>query len=200
MAEKIVQKDGNYVLALKENHPRLLDDVRLYMQTEVMNQSKASLADCYFKRSEKGHGRIETRECYLCNDVAWLEGREQWKKLNGFAAIVTKREEIGQAASTHCDYFIYSHEQMTAEDLMKTKRKHWAIENQLHWMLDVTFREDLSRARIENAAENLNILRKLSLQLLKAETTVKGSMRAKRLRCGYDLFYALKVIGVNGFS
>ncbi|MEG0269324.1 MAG: ISAs1 family transposase, partial [Clostridia bacterium] len=104
------------------------------------------------------------------------------------------------AASTHCDYFIYSHEQMTAEDLMKTKRKHWAIENQLHWMLDVTFREDLSRARIENAAENLNILRKLSLQLLKAETTVKGSMRAKRLRCGYDLFYALKVIGVNGFS
>lgn len=89
---------------------------------------------------------------------------------------------------------------MTADRLLKIKRGHWAIENQLHWQLDGLFREDDARALIDNAAEVLNILHKLALQLMKQEASPKASMHAKRLRCGYDVFYAIKVLRVNGFS
>lgn len=84
-----------------------------------------------------------------------------------------------------------------ADRLLATQRGHWTIENQLHCCWDVTFHEDHSRARTDNAAEVLNILRKLALQLLKQETSVKGSLRYKRLPCGYDIFYAFKVLAVN---
>ena len=82
-------------------------------------------------------------------------------------------------------------ENAKAAEVLRIKRSHWAIENSLHWMLDVTFREDDCRARTLNAAENLNILRKQSLQLMKNETSSKLSMRQKRLRCAYDFTYAL---------
>ncbi len=109
----------------------------------------------------------------------------------------TKREELGKEPTFSRNYFIYSMEDATVADLLRTKRAHWSIENNLHWTLDVTFKEDDSRARTDNAAENLNILRKQALQLMKQETSIKGSMRSKRLRCAWDLFYALKVIGVK---
>ena len=87
-------------------------------------------------------------------------------------------------------------EKTCSAEVLRIKRSHWAIENNLHWMLDVTFREDDCRARAENSAENLNILRELALQLMKQETSSSRSMRAKRLRCAFDFNYALKVIGL----
>jgi predicted transposase YbfD/YdcC len=111
--------------------------------------------------------------------------------------IRARRESPDGTTSQSDHYFIFSAPDMIASRLLEIKRGHWAIENQLHWVLDMTFHEDDSRARIENAAEVLDILRKLALQLVKQETTVKGSMRAKRLRCGYDLSYAFLCLGVN---
>ena len=202
IAKEIIEKGGDYVLALKENQPTLLDDIRVFMENDVLTQKKSVLkaANQYAKTCEKNHGRIETRECFLISDLSWLEGRERWAGLQGAGLIRSKREMVDGHVSTCDHYVIFSCKQMTAEKLLKIKRGHWAIENQLHWVLDVIFHEDQSRARIENTAEILNILRKLALQLMKQETSSKASMRAKRLRCGYDFSYALKVLRVNGFS
>lgn len=199
IAQKIIEKDGDYVLSLKNNHPTLYEDVSLYLETEVMPQSKKLLEEkgLYFKTLEQGHGRIETRECFICPDIAWLDAKDDWAGLSGVGVISSKREETGKEATIAKHYFLYSLSGVSAKQLLALNRGHWAIENQLHWMLDVTFREDDSRARTENAAVNLNILRKQALQLMKRESSVKGSMRVKRLRCAYDLSYALKVIGVN---
>ena len=198
IAKTIISKKAEYVLALKANQQALLEDVSLYMDNEVATQSKNALRANHFyeKTLEKGHGRIETRECFICPDVDWLDCKENWAGLNGIGLILSKREELGKVPTMCRNYFIYSMKGATAADLLRIKREHWAIENDLHWMLDVTFREDDARARLEFAAENLNILRKQALQLLNLETSTKGSMRAKRLRCSYDLSYAFKVLGV----
>ena len=199
IAKKIKEKDGEYILALKANHLDLLEDVRLYLDKEICTKSKAMLrkSGWYERTIEQGHGRIETRECYICPDIDWLNNRENWAGLNGIGVIVSKREENEKEPSTVRHYFLYSMKNTCAADVLRIKRSHWAIENQLHWMLDVTFREDDCRARTENAAENLNILRKQALQLMKQETSSNRSMRAKRLKCAYDFNYALKVIGLN---
>jgi predicted transposase YbfD/YdcC len=199
IAEKIIKKEANYVLALKGNQETLFEDVSLFLDNEVIAQDKKFLRQkgLYERTAEKDHGRIETRECFIWPETGWLYNSEKWAGLSGVGVIISKREELGKEPSVSRSYFIYSLKNTTAAELLRIKRAHWSIENNLHWMLDVTFREDDSRARLENAAENLNILRKQALQLMKQETSIKASMRAKRLRCAWDLFYALKVIGVN---
>ncbi len=199
IAKKIIDKEADYVLSLKGNQETLFNDVSLYLDNEVIPQDKEVLRakGLYERTIEKDHGRIETRECFIYPDTSWLNGANKWAGLSGIGVIVSKREEMGKEPTYSRNYFIYSLKDTTAADLLRIKRAHWAIENSLHWMLDVTFKEDDSRARLENAAENLNILRKQALQLMKQETSVKGSMRSKRQRCAWDIFYALKVIGVN---
>lgn len=199
IAEKIVQRGGDYVLALKENQRSIYDDIKFYFEQDVISQSKARLKTegRYVRTCEKGHGRIETRECFLANDISWLDAKPQWAKLSGAAMIRSKRILPSGEASHSQRFFLFSCSDMTADRLLSIQRGHWAIENKLHWCLDVTFHEDDSRARMHNAAEVLDILRKLALQLIRQDTSVKGSMRNKRLRCGYDLFYAFKVLGVN---
>lgn len=199
----IDQKGGSYILALKENQPSVYADIRLYFEQDVLPSSKAVLKSegRYARTCEKGHGRIETRECFLTDDIAWLPDKALWPGLKGAACIRSKRVLLPeQHESTSERFFLFSCSDMTADRLLSMQRGHWAIENQLHWCLDVTFHEDDSRARTENAAEVLDILRKLALQLMKQETSVKGSLRNKRLRCGYDVSYAFKVLGVKPFS
>ena len=198
IAEKIIGKEGNYILALKGNQQNLMDDVSFYLDNETVVQSKKKLSEdgLYERTIEKGHGRIETRECFLCPEIDWIDGRENWAGLNGIGVIISKREEIGKETTTARHYFLYSMENAKAAEILRIKRSHWAIENSLHWMLDVAFREDDCRARTLNAAENFNILRKQALQLMKSETSSKLSMRQKRLRCAYDFSYALKILGV----
>lgn len=202
IAKTIIDKKGDYVLALKNNHPSLFEDVSLYLEQEVLPHPKADLAasGLYHKTLEKDHGRIETRECYLCHDISWLEARSNWAALAGVGVIISKREELGKEPITSKHFFLYSMKDANAEQLLKIKRGHWSIENQLHWMLDVVFHEDDNRARTKNAAENLNILRKQALQLMKRDTSNKDSMRIKRWHCSMDIFYAFKLMGVNQIS
>lgn len=197
IAKAIRDNGGDYLLALKENHPTLLEDISLYLDTEIIPQEKSALqgSGLYVKTREKNHGRIETRECYLCDRIDWLEQKEKWAGLHGAGVIISRREVDGQV-SIQRHYFIYSHENISADKIMAIKRNHWAIENSLHWVLDVTFREDEARARTENAALNLNILRKQALQLMKNDTSFKGSLKSKRLRCAWDIAFALRILGV----
>jgi len=199
IAEKIIGLGGEYVLALKGNQPTLLSDISLFLETEVMTQDKGALRQTgqYERTVEKGHGRIETRECFISHDISWLDSAPLWSGLSGFGVIVSKREVIGKEAELSLRFFIFSEDQTTASDLLRCVRSHWAIENNLHWTLDVILKEDNSRVRLEYAQENLNILRKQVLQLMKSETSVKGSLESKRLRCSWDIFYALRVIGVK---
>jgi predicted transposase YbfD/YdcC len=198
IAEKIVSMKAEYVLSLKGNQPALLEDVSLFMDNEIASQNKETLRNSgsYEKTIEKAHGRIETRECFISYDISWLPQKDNWAGFNGIGLIISKREELGKTPTATRNYFIFSMKNALAADLLRIKREHWAIENNLHWMLDVLFREDDARARVEFAAENLNILRKQALQLMKLDSSVPGSMRSKRLRCAYDISFALKVIGV----
>jgi predicted transposase YbfD/YdcC len=199
IAKAITEHEADYILSLKGNQPILLDDISLYLKKEIMTQDKKVLKTNgqYFRTTEKGHGRIETRECFSCSDVSWLESAPEWAGLSGFGVIVSKRGIIGKDPEISSRYFIFSNEQTNASDLLRTVRSHWAIENNLHWSLDVTFKEDDSRARLENAQENLNILRKQAMHLLKKDSSVKASLENKRLLCAWDIFYALKVAGVK---
>jgi predicted transposase YbfD/YdcC len=199
IAEAIIDAGADYVLSLKENHPTLLAEVSLYFEDEVLPQSKEVLKQSgqYAKTAEKSHGRYEIRECYITKDIKWLEDAKEWKKLLGLGLIVSSRQIVGEdAISVNKQYFIFSAD-MDAAALLKAKREHWGIENSLHWSLDMTFGEDLCRARVGNAAENLNVIRHLTMGLLKNESSVKASLNLKRKRCALSHDYLLNVLAVS---
>ena len=196
VAKKIVELDGDYILAVKRNQCDLLSQIHVNMDAKVFTQGKDELAKKgqYFCTVEESHGRIETRECYFSKDVEDIGCKEKWAGLSGMAIIYSTREVPGKEPSTSRRVFITSLKDSNASEILQLQRSHWAIENNLHWMLDVLFREDDCRARIMNSAENLNSLRKLALQLMKRESSFKASMKSKRLRCAWDFDYALLVI------
>ena len=132
------------------------------------------------------------------NDIIWLKERHpEWERLAGIGACVSTVTEKGNTA-TAVNYTIYSRQEMTAEEYGISVRAHWGIENSLHWVLDIAFREDESRIRAGNAAENINIARHIGINLLKHEKSCKMGIASKRKKCSYDMEYLLKVLsGLN---
>jgi len=196
IAQKIIDREGEYILALRENHPTLLDDIRFYMEQEVLSREKSQLIErnAYASCIEKDHGRIDKRECWLIPDLTWLESRNRWAGLSGAALIRRTRTTSDGKTSITDRYYLFSHADISADRLLRLQRSHWAIENNLHWMLDVTFGEDNAHVRMGHAAVILNILRKMVLLLLKSDSSMKGSISSKRLRCSWDFSFALRVI------
>ena len=180
IAEKIRERGADYILGLKQNQPNLYGDVALFFE-EYRNKPGLEEA-CHARTTDKGHGRMETRECFVCEDIGWLEYRERWKDLKGIGMIQSTIEKDG-IRTENLNYFIYSCRNMTARQLMEAKRSHWGIENGLHWVLDMQFREDESRARKDNSAENLNVLRHMAYNVLKSDTSIKGSFSDKQYNC-----------------
>ncbi len=192
IAQKIVDRGADYILALKANQTTLFEDVQLflkdYIQTNGIQQTPF-----YHRTVEKGHGRYEIRECYICEDILWLDSREKWADLQGIGVILSSIEQSG-VRTEQAHYFIYSCKGLSAEQIMRFKRDHWAIENSLHWVLDMQFREDESRARRDNSAENLNVLRQMAYNILKSDSSVKGSFSDKQFRCILDESYLDKIL------
>jgi len=202
IAEKIIERGGDYILALKENQGTLHEDARLYFEEDYLTASTDSLAEngCYSCTVEKGHGRIDKRECWLIKDsLSNLRRSGVWKNLNGIAVIRSSRT-IGENTSETYRYYLFSHSNMTAEHFIELQRQHWAVENNLHWVLDVVFREDNLHARVEHIAVVMNMLRKLVLQMLKHDTTLKGSMTGKREICAWRFDLALNLLTHASFS
>lgn len=192
IAKKITEKGADYILALKENQKTFYEDVKLFFEDYQKNPSEFA-PTCRAASHSQGHGRCETRTCYICEDIGWLNGREKWNGLSGIGVIFCEIEQAGKV-SRQAHYFIYSRKGMTADQILEAKRSHWAIENGLHWVLDMQFREDESRARADSSAENLNVLRHLAYNLLKTETSVNGSFSDKQFKCLLDDSFLDKIV------
>lgn len=197
IAEKIIDKEADYILQVKGNQETLMEDIALYFEKDVFPCKKKSLEkeNRHYKDVCFDHGRQETREYYVENEIGWLKANHpEWKGLSGIGACVSTVTEKGVTTKT-ISYSIYSRSGMGAEEYGKCKRAHWGIENSLHWVLDIGFREDESRMRAGNAAENVNVLRHIGTNLLKQEKSCKMGIASKRKKCGYDPDYLYKVLG-----
>ena len=197
IAEKIIEKEADYILQVKANQETLREDIAFYFEKELFTHNKKELEKekQYYKEFCFEHGRQEIREYYVENSIGWLkENHPDWKGLRGIGACISTVTEKGET-TTAVSYSIYSREGMGAEEYGKSKRAHWGIENSLHWVLDITFREDESRMRAGNAAENVNVLRHIGTNLLKQEKSCKMGIASKRKKCGYDSEYLYKVLG-----
>ncbi len=199
-AKKIVEKKADYILQVKGNQQTLMDDICGYFEKDVFTVKKDTLEEPgqYYKDICGDHGRIEKRKYYVENDIIWLKERHpKRERLAGIGACVSTVTEKGNTA-TAVNYTIYSRQEMTAEEYGISVRAHWGIENSLHWVLDIAFREDESRIRAGNAAENINIARHIGINLLKHEKSCKMGIASKRKKCSYDMEYLLKVLsGLN---
>lgn len=179
IANQIIDKKANYVLALKGNHSRLHDDIRLFLKAEIGKTKDSKITDSY-EEIDKGHGRIEHRMCYVSDQLHWLEQRKQWRDLKT-VIMVESRVSVGEQTTTEQRYFISSLA-ANAKQIAEAIRSHWAVENSLHWVLDVTLREDDSRVRKDHAPENMAMVRHIILNMLQNTKRKFKDMSIKRLQ------------------
>jgi predicted transposase YbfD/YdcC len=181
IAKIIVEQQADYVLALKENHPTLHDDIKLWL-----DDSDAQGYVRMHETVEKDHGRIETRRTVVSTELDWLAQKEEWSGLKAVAMVESTRE-IGDKISCERRYYLCSMTDVARIAL--TIRRHWAIENQQHWILDVQFGEDAHRARKDHSAANLGFIRRTALNLLQQDTSNKWSIRRRKMRSLSDSSY-----------
>jgi len=188
IADQIVQQKGDYVLSLKGNHGILHEDVTTYFTSTLSPEVAVQTVD-------GGHGRIETRSVRVSDDIEWLKAEHTWTGLKSIIAVTAKRE-IGDKITEETRYFISSLSADNPQKLAHAVRAHWAIENNLHWVLDLAFDEDSNRTRTGHSAANLAVIRHIALNLIKAEETAKVGIKTRRLMAGWDNEYLLKIIGI----
>lgn len=194
IAEKIVEMEADYILQVKGNQGQLHADMKdLFAGCDEV--AFDDVPHDYHQTVNKGHGRIEIRQCWTLQDpqyLHYLHNHSDWRKLH--TVIRVKRERrIGDKVTCEESFYISSSDGTAAQHL-EAIRRHWHIENCLHWVLDVAFGEDACRVRKGYGAENFAVLRKMALVLLKRETTVKIGIKAKRLQAGWDNRYLFKVL------
>jgi len=192
IAEKVIENDADYVFVVKENQPRLLEAIRgLYDDDDEMRW-----VDCeHHKTVDKGHGRTEIRQCWTTSDSDYLKyitSLAEWPGLQSIAVIEAERR-TSEGTTVQRRYLISSLES-DAKRLLHAARTYWGIENKLHWVLDLAFREDDSRLRKGDGPQNMAVLRHIALNLLRLEDTAGISVRAKRKKAGWDNNYLLKVL------
>ena len=193
IAQAIVDQEADYILQVKGNQPNLLIGIESFFFEALRDAFDKTPYD-YYEMTEKGHGRIETRKVWCSPVKSGYVDTEAWANLSSFIRVEATRQ-VGEKKSQEVRYYISSLPGTDAREAAHAVRRHWSIENGLHWVLDVAFREDDARARIGNAAANLAILRHLALTLLKQEASAKVGIKTKRLKAGWDHHYLLKVLG-----
>jgi predicted transposase YbfD/YdcC len=179
IAKKLREKEADYVLVVKENQKGLYGDIKDYFEGMESGEIQELPEDIWQGEEEQGHGCVERREIRTVTGLEWLESREAWQDIKTIVQYRTFRRQKGKETVQTDRYYISSGD-FSAEACLKYIRGHWSIENHLHWMLDVVFREDDCRVRSGNGDLNLNILRKLALHRLKKMKMEKKRVSAKR--------------------
>jgi predicted transposase YbfD/YdcC len=205
IAKEIIEADADYVLALKGNQETVHEEVKTFLDAALAEQrgprlpgaklSPAAATLAQWETVEKDHGRLETRRYYQSVQLDWFADRAKWEGLQSVGMVEAIREINGQA-SVERRYYLSSLP-LGVETFARAVRRHWGIENKVHWTMDVCFREDQSRARTGYAAENLATLRRLALNLLQREKTKKRSIRGKMLCASWDHPYLTRLLGVQ---
>ena len=187
IAEKIISKEADYILAVKGNQGILEENI------EDTVRFTPSTSD--WKEEDFGHGRIESRHCFLYKDLSFIENVQRWKSLAAVVKIESTRYIKSTGKEEKQTRFYITSSDASAEVIGKAVRSHWGIENQLHWQLDVSFSEDKSRKRDGHAAQNFSLINRIALNLLKNEQSKKKrSVKGKRLCAGWNNEYLLKIL------
>jgi predicted transposase YbfD/YdcC len=202
IARRIKQGGGEYVLALKDNQETLFAKAKTLLDEAVLEASrgKEQRGGCgiildQYEQTDSGHGRIEHRRVWITPEIEHLgEAAAGFTGLAGVAMVESTRAQIAGKTSQERRYYLFSHQEVTAERMARYIRGHWSVENNLHWVLDVQFHEDQSRVHAGHAAENLARARRIALNLLKREKTCRKGIATKRLKAGWDHQYLLKVL------
>jgi predicted transposase YbfD/YdcC len=194
IAERVVGRGGDYLLALKGNRKKAHAEVKAWFAANAFALD-APLRPC-FDAFDDGHGRLGRRRVFACADLAPFATLKDWPGLATVVAVETIRGIPGRGEVKAEIRHYLSSARLPPEALAAAIRNHWRVENGLHWVLDVTFREDASRVRERNAARNLALLRKIALNLARADATLKASLKGKRKYAGWDdAFMAALIAG-----
>jgi predicted transposase YbfD/YdcC len=194
IAAQIVEGKGDFVLALKGNQGKLHDDVRLLMDCHMQDD----FANCPVSRHvevEQGHGRLESRSYYQITAPSYLHGRSEWKGLKTIGAAVRVYEQNGVEKSA-TRYYVSSLRR-NGKQFANAVRNHWAIENTLHWSLDMTYREDESRVRNRTFADNLSWLRRMTLSLIKQHPGKQSNIMKRRM-AGWSVDFLMQLLTGKG--
>jgi len=182
IAQQIIDKKGDYIFSLKGNQGTLRDDVELFFEEQMRVDFADTIVSCH-QTVEKSHGRIEVRKVTVCSDVEWLQQRHDWP---GLASIVMLEyvAEMGSKTRRETRFYISS---LTVEaELMAAHiRDHWGVENGLHWVMDMVFRDDECRIRKDGAPANFAVIKHMASNILRSSKS-KQSMRQKRHAAGWD--------------
>ena len=197
IAAKILAKEADYALMVKNNQPGLAAAVEGFFEA-AEREGFGEAAHTRAEWVEKGHGRIETRRCVAADAPAGVEALAGWPGLKTLVMVESLREINGRA-SLERRYYISSR-QADAERLGLAVRGHWGVENRLHWLLDVAYGEDQSRMREGNAAENFSILRRITLNLIRLDKPRKTGVKNCRLKAGWDNAYMEKLLGMQALA
>lgn len=191
IAQRIVSKEAEYVLALKGNQGTVYEEVDGFFRWARAREF-AEVAHTSYQTVEKDHGRIEERRYWLVTEIAWLLPTANWPGLRSIG-MVEARRTVGEQTTVEQRYYLTS----LSDDVHRfgqAVRSHWGIENGLHWVLDVVFQEDQSRLRRDHAAENFAVLRHLALSLLRQERSCRNGLKVKRLKAAWNNDYLTKVL------
>ncbi len=194
IASQIRFKGGDYVLSLKGNQGNTHAEIENYFRQAL--EVRPEEADCrYYVNEEKSRGRIETREVWVTESVEWLPQKDLWKDLTSIACLRNTRV-IKEKETTELRYYISSLEGDPWK-IGHTIRSHWSVENKLHWQLDVSYGEDGCKIRKDNGAANFSLLRRATLNLLKADKKTKAGIKNKRSKAGWNKDYMLEVLSMK---
>jgi predicted transposase YbfD/YdcC len=195
IAEAIRARGADYVLAVKDNQPKLAESIKDFWSSFIAHPA-AETAHGFFESVEKGHGRVETRRCYVFDQLNCLSKPEQWPGLKSFAVIESERATGDK--TTHEQRLYISSLAPDAARMADTVRAHWSVENRLHWCMDIAFNDDQMRARTRHAAHNLASLKQLTLNLIRMDPVKrKGGIKARRIIAATSDNYRAHLLGLG---
>jgi predicted transposase YbfD/YdcC len=200
IASQVADGGANYLLAVKENQPRLYHDIETaynFADSSVARPLAALPSPIIESITDvnKDHGRVEERTVELCRDLSWLQEPEKWAKVAFFVRVKRRRTTLSSGKiSSETAYYIGSNNNATAESIGLQIRRHWSIENELHWVLDMAFREDEARHRSRNVGKNMTIIRQFALNVIKGDKNRKLGVANSRKRAGWDHQYLLDLL------